>query len=436
MSTSTIINTSYLPDILRKELQFQYDKNTIMTKFANRDFEGELKQAGDTVSVQEFPNLLFDVNTSSSAGGTISTQTFATAKHDLVVNKLAQAGVKVADLEEVRNNFDTKNSVSGRLAYELSQNHERHIANIMQQGAGTVINNVAGAMTGGNAPLAFTVSNVLAQLQKFGAALEVENIDTSKAAMFIDPLTFELIPRSTELITNAKAVEIMTMSGRSYFGSITTGFTGVEINGVKVYKTNNLPYKNTLTIDTNGTANDTITVTLRDPRKKSNETRDVTITWTCKANGTAAAAGEISIGAGGTALVDFQASVRQAINGTGTAGASNYIDVSADNRKLLKYFEVSVSAFASNVATIYANNKVVFAETLTAATNIFGTAGRALLACVAGSTHFVDQMTRIKTTDGELSFSANVLAESAYQGAVLGQNKFGLVVNYAQVLSL
>lgn len=401
-----------------------------MTKFANREFEGDLKKAGDTVSVQEFPNILFSVGTSANAGSDITAQTFSTAKHDLLVNKVAQAGVKVPDLEELRSNFDERSSITNRMAYEISQIHERHIGLKAAVGAGTTIN--------GTSPIALTVSNILAQLQKFGAALEIENVPTSQAAMFIDPLAFELIPRATELITNSKAVEIMSLPGtqRSYVGAIDTGFTGVQINGVAVYKTNNLPYKNTLTIDTNPTAGDTITVTLRDPRKKSSETRDVTITWTYRANGAAAAAGDISIGAGGTALADAQASTVQAINGTGTAGASNYIDVSADNRKLLKYYELSISSFATNVATIYANNKVTFAETLTAVTNIFGTAARGMIAMVAKSVNFVDQMTKIKVTDAELAFAANILAETAYQGEVLGQNKFGIVTNWAQYLTL
>ena len=110
---STITNTLTLPDILKKEVQRQNYRNSIMTMFANRGFEGELKKAGDTVTVQEFPNLIGNRKLSAQAGNDIDAQTYATVKHTMKVDQLVNDRVKVPDLEELRAEFNTQQKIAG-----------------------------------------------------------------------------------------------------------------------------------------------------------------------------------------------------------------------------------------------------------------------------------------------------------------------------------
>lgn len=140
--------------------------------------------------------------------------------------------------------------------------------------------------------------------------------------------------------------------------TLRNGFAGNAV-GFKVYMSNNLPSTQTLTIDTNPTAGDTFTV--------------YGVTFTFKANGAAALPGDISLGTGGSALADTQASVIEAILGTGTPGASNYIPVNVNDRRTLQNAQLAITAFASDDAVLTGHGKIGGRGTFTAATNLFGT---------------------------------------------------------------
>ncbi len=128
-------------------------------------------------------------------------------------------------------------------------------------------------------------------------------------------------------------------------------------NNFKVYVSNNIPSSVTLTLAVNPTAGDTFTLD--------------GATWTFRANGTATVAGDISI-AGSAALT--QAIVVNAINGTGTPGASTYIDIAAANRVTYTNNNVSAGAFSvSNVSIITGVGPLSPSETFTSGSNVFGT---------------------------------------------------------------
>jgi len=145
--------------------------------------------------------------------------------------------------------------------------------------------------------------------------------------------------------------------------ALKNGFVGDSQAGFKIYNSNNLPTTTTLDATTIPTAGDTFTI--------------AGVTFTAAANGAATAAGEFSIGANAAAA---QLNIVLAINGTGTPGATTYIDVSTANRRILQNGNVSCSAFAANICTITANVKLSPTETFTPAGNVFTDPTGSLLA--------------------------------------------------------
>jgi hypothetical protein len=95
------------------------------------------------------------------------------------------------------------------------------------------------------------------------------------------------------------------------------------------------------------------------------------VTLTAAANGAATNPGDFSIS---TTNDLAAANLVQLINGTGTPGASNYIELSAANRRLLKNITASYSA-STDILTITAGGTgtVVVSETLTPAANVWTT---------------------------------------------------------------
>ena len=132
--------------------------------------------------------------------------------------------------------------------------------------------------------------------------------------------------------------------------------------GFKVYVTNNLPTTVTLTMPTIPTAGGTFTI------------KGVTFTWV--AAGAAATAGDVSIGAN---VAASKVNLLLAIAGTATGSAATYIDLSVDNRNILKNNNVAASAFAGDVTTITAYGKIGATEAVAEADFVFGTGTTTIL---------------------------------------------------------
>lgn len=196
--------------------------------------------------------------------------------------------------------------------------------------------------------------------------------------------------------------------------SLRNGFAG-SVNGFQVYESNNLPSSVALTVDTQPTAGDTLTVL------------DVTFTFTAAAS--ASAAGEIALGAN---LAATQANIIAAINGTGTPGASTYIDVSADDRSALVNSRVAISAFSSDIATVTANDKIDGQETFTAGTNVFGTETTTALAMRMGA---ID-MARLRAPRIDIREESKNLGENYFASMIAGVKLFSRNANRVCKLTL
>jgi len=144
--------------------------------------------------------------------------------------------------------------------------------------------------------------------------------------------------------------------------ALMNGFVGNSQAGFKIYMSNNLPTSVVLTVDTQPTAGDKVTI--------------AGVTLTCVADGTAATEGQINIGAD---LADFKLILVDALN-QGTSKTADWVlAADGENRRKLQNANVVASAFATNDCTITAAGKIGGTETFTAVTNIFGTETGSLL---------------------------------------------------------
>lgn len=395
------MNTDQLQiSVLQQFLAYQ-DRNAQMTAYTNRKYEGELKRQGQSIDVPVLND--FNPTTGGSAGANIATKGTAVNKVTLTVNEIEQDGRTVGNLEELRTTYNKENEFLQRMAYSLKQQQERHVGlTVAQQVAQANVINY-------NAPVA--VSDAYSTLNSMRTKLSSNNAFMNAVA-FVDPSFTEKLRTNTNLNNAFK---------EGYeFRKTAPGFDGYvgKFAGFHTYETNNLPGKQTLTVDTNPTADDTLVVTLYDFETAAN----VDITFTFKAS--PAAAGEIDLGGSAAAT---QANIVLALNGTGTPGSSTYIEVSDAHRALLKNYRFNCSAFTSDVAVItyQSASGVTLSETFTAATNVFGNKGTVCLAWDAEAVNFVEQMTKflvVPASSHGQGFYDKLMYESVFQAAVLGRN--------------
>lgn len=389
-------------NLLQRETINLKDRLTRIKQVANTKYQGDLKNQGDTVTVQTFPNAFG--NMGGTAGGTISTPAWAVKDEQLQVTEVMQNGRKVKDIEEVQSNLNLTSGFSERFAYFSADNEDKYIASFFTDAdSNNKLQN--------QSPLTLTSSNTYSSVTSLTRVLSQNNSYNSRM-LFVSPAIHEKL-RLENILGSTEGGLSMRLNG----------LVG-RMDGFEVIETNNLPHVRTLTVDTQVTATDTMTIPglVVDTTGVAGYVTS-NVVWTFVAAGAAAAAGDIALGA---TLAATQANIVNAINGTGTPGASTYIDVSAADRVALKNLFINISDFSSDVATVRTSVTTAFTETFTAGTNIFGSDAILMTAVDKEAINAVFQMDKFKVKDLNDAFSANILQEKIYGGKVFDENAKGI----------
>jgi len=306
-------------------------------------------QSGDTIN---FPYIT-DMRVQSYTSGTdLTIDDFTASQSSLTINR-SKAATAYIDPEQVKQAEDKgyPEKLAKQAAFVLAQELDQKV---LQDGVDNANNTVAGG--------SISASSVYSTLTDCMASLQRSNAQGPYFAV-LDPERVALLAQS-EVANGFNVADNALMNG----------FVGDSQAGFKIFNSNNLPTSVTLTLATNPTADDTLTV--------------AGVTWTFKA--TPASAGEIDVGANAAAS---QADVKDALNGEGTPAATSYIEISTANRRKYQNIQLTCSAFTSDVATITAYGKQGNSSSLTATTDGFGTETGNLLCGSIGSIAIARQMT-------------------------------------------
>lgn len=377
-------NTIVKKDFLAAEIIRYLDKKSVISPFANTEHKGQITKQGDTVSVQNFPSVEFQRG--GVAGDAIAEANFAITSEDLVVNQVAQINIPIKDIERVQSNLPLESKIANRIAYAKKQLFDRFVASyVLDANSNNRINE--------GSPATISKTTIVAAAESMRTKLDENDVDETNSGLFVNPSLASLL-RQSDLYTGID-------KGMKY----RVGMFSPDIAGFSGYKTNNCPRKQKLTLDTNPTANDTVTITVAGSA----------VTFTFKA--APSAAGEVDIGSN---VAGSQANLRLAING-GAVGTA-YIALSAADRTILRNAGVNLAAFSSNIAYLNSEVAITPTETFTAETNIFGTAGLVIFGMDRYAINFVCQMTKFDVRKPSNAFKENVIAELVYGGKVFDTN--------------
>lgn len=317
-----------------------------------------------------------DATTMTTNGYNIDQVKISTGNYDPLQNMLTVAE-------------DWQNDLASQMGYELSRNIDQYALNT---GITAALNTVAGgSLSASNMFEALTSVNATLGRARARAGVRYVVLDHDRAAV----------------LANTDKANGFNLAD----SALRNGFVGSTAAGFRVYTSNDLPYSVTLTVDTQPTNGDTITLFGK--------------TWTCVTDGTAATAGQINIGAN---LADFQAILKTAINGTTPPSANDYIDLATDDRRDYQNGQVTCGTFAANVVTITSYGKMAPSETFTAGTNVFGTETVSFLCGVVGALDLTVQAApKVEVREPAANVSLNLLATTQYGAGVFYRDKASLV---------
>lgn len=390
--SNTIINKVVYPE----DVQLHLQSNLVADRICGRHFESALQQ-GQQIIFPYFNDV--QVGTYSYSGNntvrdstattdsyTITTPVYTAFQYDPLQNRLFQDPSWMS--EQTRN-----------MGYQLAKYIDQYVFS-------TAIAACYSTVAGGT----ITSSSMLSLLATVNATLTANQARVGNRYIVMDPYNAALLPQM-DASYGFQAADAALREGNP-------GFVGRTSLGLNVYQSINLPYSVTYTLATTPTAGATVTL--------------YGVTWTYVANGTAAAAGDISLGTGGSALADTQANFRAAVNGTGTPGASTYIDLSSDNRAVYVNAQIACAAFSGNAAAITAYGKIAGSATGTNPGS-FGTETMSMFAGVEGVIDLTMQVQPyVKESDyitsaGTFSNARTVSATQQFGAGVFSRDKRSLV---------
>lgn len=355
-------NTMTFKTVFSAEYQMSHFKEPVYQVFADVRLEAGLTK-GQTVS----RSYASDVQVNDMGGdGEYSPQAVTDTAETLTINKEKEASIYVKKLDELQAHLPLKQKYGKKLANALINQIDGDVLLAMYQGAGTTLDDGSFGGTAGNGK-EVTASNVATIFTFAMQKLRLNNVVYNKR--FQGGVKLEIpegMPSaaiSPEILTY---IELFLGGKDTLLGDkvSTNGYTGYFM-GFELFLSNALAWTATLELPTIPTDTDTLTIN--------------GVVLTADADGAAVGAGHYSIQA---AVDDAAASLVQLINGTGTAGVDNYVDVSAADRRKLKNITASYDS-GTNLLTLVSSGwgTVEVSETFTAAGNIF-TVGLEQLHCI------------------------------------------------------
>ena len=157
---------NFIPQIWSARLLAHLDKIHVYAGLVNRDYEGEIKQYGDTVKI----NQIGDITIKKYTGAKIDDPEELTGEQNtLVIDQANYFNFAIKDVDNAQTNPKLMNEAMARAAYGLNDTVDSLLAGIMVAGA-------AGAIGSDESPFVPTKDDAYDLLVDLGTELTEKNV--------------------------------------------------------------------------------------------------------------------------------------------------------------------------------------------------------------------------------------------------------------------
>ena len=213
--------TSFIPELWNARLLYALEKNHVATNLVNRNYEGEIKNAGDTVHI----NTLGAVSVRSYAQGTdLTYDALSTTDQTLVIDQQKYFAFSLDDVDAAQAAGDIMDTAMGRAAYSLADVSDSFLLGKIAAGGSS--SNYVGSS---GSPVALTTSNIYSSIVALRTALDKQNVPTQGRTLVVPPEAYAL------LLQDARFTSVQGIAD----GVITNGLVG-RVAGFDIYMSNNV----------------------------------------------------------------------------------------------------------------------------------------------------------------------------------------------------
>jgi len=202
-NTNPSYSGAFIPTLWSKKLLVKFYQNTMLSEIANTDYEGELKNQGDTIRIRLAPSI--NIN-DYEVGSNLSYEVPTPIYQDMQVNKGKYFGVQVNDVLAYQSDMDLMNMFTEDAAKQLKIAIENEVFfnNFVTEGPaaaneGTTAGAISAAYDLGsdtNPIDESTAGNVLDTILRMSAALDEQNVPEDGRWLIISPKDRNLLMQS------------------------------------------------------------------------------------------------------------------------------------------------------------------------------------------------------------------------------------------------
>jgi hypothetical protein len=199
--TSPSYSGGFIPQLWSNKLNAKFYANTMMTEIANTDWEGEIRNQGDTIRIRTAPSIT--INDYAGAGTTLSSEVPAPIYTDMQIDKGKYFSVQVNDVLAHQADMDLMNMFTDDAAKQLKIAIENEVFYNWFVTTGADADNkgaTAGALSAeynlgtDSAPIdQATPANVLNTILRMSAALDEQNVPEDGRWLIMSPYERQLL---------------------------------------------------------------------------------------------------------------------------------------------------------------------------------------------------------------------------------------------------
>lgn len=203
-ATNPSYSGAFIPTLWSGKLLAKFYQNTIMSEIANTDYEGELKNQGDTIRIRLAPSITIRDYT---VGGTLTSEVPAPIFQDMQVNKGMYFNVQVSDVLSYQSDMNLMNMFTEDAAKQLKIAIENEVFfnNFVTEGPAAANEGAtAGAISAAynlgtdTAPIdQATPENVLKAILRMSTVLDEQNVPEDGRWLVLTPYDRHLLMQST-----------------------------------------------------------------------------------------------------------------------------------------------------------------------------------------------------------------------------------------------
>ena len=216
-----------------KKLIMNLDKINIMLPLVNKDYEGDIKNIGDSVKVRTLGGVTMNPYTKNAT--TISYEDLAPSSETFTIADAQYFAFKVDDVDKAQTDMMVLDLYAKRAAVSVNEKIEAKL--LSYYASAHADNKITGAA---NAAVALDKDNIYPTIVKARVVLNKKNVPTNDRWMVVDPDTEALLLQSDYFVKNATESGARAAAEGQINGMLKPGFIG-RVAGFDVYTSNQIP---------------------------------------------------------------------------------------------------------------------------------------------------------------------------------------------------